>query len=49
MWCQESDSSHHILSILKEFWEELKSDFLIFLFEFHENGKLAKGIIDQYH
>ena len=29
---------------IKEFWNELKEDFLRFLTEFHCNGKLTKGI-----
>jgi hypothetical protein len=30
--------------LVKEFWEELKEDFIRFLLEFHVNGKLVKGI-----
>jgi len=29
---------------LKDFWEDLMSDFLRFTLEFHENGSLTKGI-----
>ncbi|MCI00811.1 transposon TX1 putative protein, partial [Trifolium medium] len=29
---------------LKEFWEDIKGDFLRFLNEFHENGRLTKGV-----
>jgi hypothetical protein len=32
------------LGFIKEFWEELKDDIIRFLVEFHENGKLVKGI-----
>jgi hypothetical protein len=28
----------------KHFWGELKSDVLRFIFEFHYNGKLTKGL-----
>lgn len=30
-------------AFLKQFWNELKSDFLGFVEEFHANGKLVKG------
>ena len=29
---------------IKEFWEELKSDVMRFISEFHRNGRLTKGI-----
>ena len=29
---------------IKEFWQELKDDFMRFLTEFHRNGKLTKGV-----
>jgi len=29
---------------IKEFWSELKVDFMRFMFEFHRNGKLSKEI-----
>ncbi|MCI26873.1 LINE-1 reverse transcriptase like, partial [Trifolium medium] len=29
---------------IKEFWAEVKSDFMRFLLEFYANGKLAKGV-----
>jgi len=29
---------------IKEFWSELKDDFMRFLTEFHRNGKLTKGV-----
>jgi hypothetical protein len=28
----------------KDFWEELKGDVMRFIYEFHRNGKLTKGI-----
>lgn len=30
-------------SFIKQFWTEIKYDFIGFLEEFHENGKLARG------
>jgi hypothetical protein len=32
------------LGFVKDFWEELKDDIFKFMSEFHENGKLVKGI-----
>lgn len=32
-------------SFIKQFWEEVKSKFIGFLEEFHENGKLVRGLI----
>jgi hypothetical protein len=29
---------------IKDFWQELKDDFMRFLVEFHRNGKLSKGL-----
>jgi hypothetical protein len=29
---------------IKEFWQELKDDFMKFLSDFHRNGKLSKGV-----
>jgi len=29
---------------IKDFWPELKDDFMRFLMEFHRNGKLTKGL-----
>ena len=29
---------------IKDFWHELKDDFITFLLEFHRNGKLTKGV-----
>jgi len=31
-------------SLIKDFWHELKDDFMRFLTEFHRNGKLTKGV-----
>lgn len=30
--------------LIKEFWQDLKDDFMRFLVDFHRNGKLTKGI-----
>lgn len=32
-------------SFIKQFWEEVKLKFIGFLEEFHENGKLVRGLI----
>jgi len=29
---------------IKDFWQELKDDFMRFMMEFHRNGKLSKGV-----
>lgn len=29
---------------IKQFWAEMKDDFMRFLIEFHQNGKLSKGV-----
>lgn len=29
---------------IKDFWEEMKTELLRFVSEFHRNGKLSKGI-----
>jgi hypothetical protein len=29
---------------IKDFWNELKDDFMKFLLDFHRNGKLKKGV-----
>ncbi|MCI42949.1 RNA-directed DNA polymerase (Reverse transcriptase), partial [Trifolium medium] len=29
---------------LKDFWEDIKEEFFRFMTEFHENGRLTKGI-----
>ncbi|MCI40696.1 cysteine-rich receptor-like protein kinase, partial [Trifolium medium] len=33
---------------IKDFWEDLKADFIQFLSEFHKNGKLVKGINNSF-
>jgi len=32
------------LGFIKEFWSDLKGDFMRFVTEFHRNGRLSKGI-----
>ncbi|XP_024640546.1 uncharacterized protein [Medicago truncatula] len=32
------------LGFIKDFWNELKDDFMKFLLDFHRNGKLTKGV-----
>jgi hypothetical protein len=32
------------LGFIKDFWEDMKEDIIRFLVEFHENGKIVKGI-----
>jgi len=32
------------LGFIKEFWQEMKDDIMKFVFEFHHNSKLSKGI-----
>jgi len=32
------------MGFVKDFWPELRDDIMCFLFDFHKNGKLSKGI-----
>jgi len=32
------------LGFIKDFWQNLKSDIMRFIYEFHRNGRLSKGI-----
>jgi len=32
------------MGFVKDFWAELCDDIMRFLFDFHRNGKLSKGI-----